>query len=132
MLAAAVALGVALLVLAPVELVRAYEAVVLFSGMLGSNAAFPLFQSEQDLAIVLGGASQFSLAPFAAGLTTGELWPCSRCCSGAAAVVAAIWTMERMERRAVARSASASGGSRSSPTSSTSSATTTAMAPTRR
>ena len=34
-------LGAALLVLVPVVLVRAYEAVVLFSGVLGSNAALP-------------------------------------------------------------------------------------------
>ena len=96
-------LGAALLVLVPVVLVRAYEAVVLFSGVLGSNAAFPRFQAEQDLGIVLGGATQYSFVPFGTGTTTGELTPVVVLLVAAAGLgIAAVWTMARGERRAVA------------------------------
>ena len=85
-LVAMAGLGLALLVLAPVELARGYEAVVLFSGILVSNQAFPLFQSQHDLAIVLGGASQFSLSPFAAAMSDWQLVPVLTMLLGAAAV----------------------------------------------
>jgi hypothetical protein len=104
-------LGLALVVLLPVVLVRAYEAVVLFSGVLGSNAAFPRFQAEQDLGILLGGASQYSFFPFGAGVTTGQLAPVLVLLLGAVAVgIAAAWTMARPERRAVATLAIGVGG----------------------
>jgi hypothetical protein len=97
--AATAGLGVALLVIAPVELVRAYESVVVFSGGLKSNLAFPLFQGEQDLALVLGGASQFTLTH---GQTTTEVIAVLVPLLLAAAVgVAAAFTMAREERRPV-------------------------------
>jgi hypothetical protein len=99
---ACLVLGLALLILAPVELARGYESVVLFSGILVSNQSFPLFQSEQDLAIVLGGASQFSFVPFGAGLSKWQLVPVLILLLGAAAVgVASALTMARQERRLV-------------------------------
>ncbi len=99
-LVAMVGLGLALLVLAPVELARGYESVVLFSGLLVSNQSFPLFQSQQDLAIVLGGASQFSFAPFGAGLTNWQLVPVLTMLLGAAALGGtSVLTMARQERR---------------------------------
>ena len=101
-LVAMVSLGLALLVLAPVELVRGYESVVLFSGLLGSNQGFPLFQSQQDLAIVLGGASQFSFVPFGAGLANSQLVPVLVMLLGAVGVGgASVVTMARQERRLV-------------------------------
>jgi hypothetical protein len=96
-------LGLALVLLVPVVLARAYEAVVLFSGVLGSNAAFPRFQAEQDLSILLGGASQYSFIPFGTGRTSGELTPVVVLLLGAVGVgIAAVWTMARPERRTVA------------------------------
>jgi hypothetical protein len=101
-LVAMVSLALALLVIAPVELVRGYEGVVLFSGLVASNQGFPLFQSEQDLAIVLGGASQFSFAPFGVGLVNSQLLPMLAMLLGAVAVGgASVVTMARRERSLV-------------------------------
>ncbi len=95
--AAIACLGLALVVLAPVELERAYESVVLFSGQVSSNLGFPLFQGEQDLAVVLGGASQFTLTQ---GQSTGEVISVLvLLVAAAAAGIAAVWTMAREERR---------------------------------
>jgi hypothetical protein len=95
-LAALAGLGLALLIVAPIELVRAYHSVVLFSGTLDSNPSFPRFQAEQDLGIVLGGVSQFSVA----GLPRAQLLPVLVLLVGAAAIaVAAVTTMAREERR---------------------------------
>jgi hypothetical protein len=92
-------LALALVLIAPIELARAYESVVLFSGQVSSNLAFPLFQAEQDLGIVLGGASQFTLAQ---GQTTSEVVSVLVLLLGATAVaVASVFTMARGERRAV-------------------------------
>ena len=97
--AAVACLGLALVVLAPVELERAYESVVLFSGQVNSNLAFPLFQGEQDLALVLGGASQFTLLH---GQTTADVIAVLvLLLAAAAAGIAAVWTMAREERRPV-------------------------------
>jgi len=101
-LVAMIGLGLALVIVAPIELARGYEAVVLFSGVLVSNQAFPLFQSQQDLALVLGGASQFSFAPFGANLTNWQLVPVLTMLLGAAAVGGAgVLTMARQERRLI-------------------------------
>jgi hypothetical protein len=101
-LVAMAGLGLALLVVAPVELARGYESVVVFSGLLVSNLSFPLFQSQQDLAIVLGGASQFSFVPFGAGMTNWQLVPVLTMLLGAAAVGGvSVLTMARQERRLV-------------------------------
>lgn len=95
-LAAMAGLGLALLVVAPIELVRAYHSVVLFSGTTTSNPTFPLLQAEQDLGIVLGAVSQFSVG----GTPTAELIPVLVLLVGAAAAgVAAAATMAREERR---------------------------------
>ncbi|MEA2132646.1 MAG: hypothetical protein QOC68_555 [Solirubrobacteraceae bacterium] len=109
-LAALALLGLAVVVVTPIELVRAYEGVVLFSGRLSSNASFPLFQAEQDLAIVIGGATQFSLPPFG-GTSTWQLAPGVALLLGAAAVgVASLATMRPHERRPLLILAAGAGG----------------------
>ena len=55
--------GAALLVLAPVILVRAYESVVLVGGLVASNAAFPLFQASRTSRSCSAADSQFALTP---------------------------------------------------------------------
>jgi hypothetical protein len=97
--AASAALGVALLVVAPIELWRAYKSVTLFQGVLGANPGFPLFQAEQDLQLVLGGISQYSMAPTGPG---PEIWLLIPSVALMLAVVAvgamALWTMAARER----------------------------------
>lgn len=65
-------LAVVVAVIAPLALVRAYEAVTNVAG-LRSNAGFPLFQTEHDVALALGGVTQFSLAPFGVDPTPARL-----------------------------------------------------------
>ena len=99
-LAALGLLGLAVLIVAPIEVMRAYESVVLFSGRLTSNASFPLFQAEQDLQLVLGGASQYTLAPGGGGPAMWQLVPSVALMLAAAAIAAAaLWTMRPPERR---------------------------------
>ena len=71
-------LALALVIVAPIVLVRAYHSVVLFSGTLDSNPGFPRLQAEQDLGIVLGGVSQFSVPACRAPSSSR-----SSCCSWA-------------------------------------------------
>jgi hypothetical protein len=105
--AAFVALGAALLVIAPVELVRAYKAIVLVGGLTASNPNFPLFQAEQDLGIVLGATSQFTVGD----LATARLLPVLALLLAAVAMgAAALWTMARGERRATAALVAGVGG----------------------
>ena len=97
--AALAALGVALLIVAPIELIRAYKSVTLFQGILGANPGFPLFQAEQDLQLVLGGTSQYSMAPTGPGPEIWLLVPSVALMLGVAAVgVSSLWTMAARER----------------------------------
>ena len=106
-LAALAGLGLALLIVAPIELVRAYHSIVLFSGTLDSNPTFPRFQAEQDLGIVLGGVSQFSVG----GLPRSQLIPVLVLLVGAAAIaVAAVTTSAREERRLMVALGAGVGG----------------------
>ena len=91
-------LALALVVVAPIEAVRAVESVFLFSDILNANPTFPLFQAEQDLQLVLGGVSQFTL--LGGGGTTWQLVPSVALMLGAAAVgAAALWTLRGPGRR---------------------------------
>ena len=91
-------LGLALLVVAPLEVVRAVQAVVLFSDVINSNPALPLFQAEQDLELVLGGVSQFTLLRGAP--TTWQLLPPVALMLGCVTVaLVALWTLRPPARR---------------------------------
>jgi hypothetical protein len=95
--AAVLGLGAALVVIAPVEVVRAYESVAVFTAGVHTNLAFPRFEVEQDLALVLGGTSQFTLAR---GQATAEVLAVLVPLLAVAAVgVLATFTMARGERR---------------------------------
>jgi hypothetical protein len=84
---ALVLLGLAVVIVSPIEVVRAYQAIVLFSDVLNSNAAFPVLTPVQDLGIAVGGISQFDVPPFAsADPTAWTLAPALALLLGAAAV----------------------------------------------
>jgi len=93
-------LGLAVVVVAPIQLVRGVESVLLFSDHQESNPAFPLFQAEQDLQLVLGGASQYSLSAAGTGPAIWQLVGSVALMLGAAAVGAfALRAMRPAERR---------------------------------
>jgi hypothetical protein len=93
-------LALAVAVVAPIELVRGIRSVTTFSGQLTSNPDFPLYQAEQDLQLVLGGASQFTLTPGGGGPAVWQLVPSVVLMLGAAAIAAAtLWTLRPAERR---------------------------------
>ena len=98
--AASAALGVALLVVAPIEMLRAYKSVTLFQGILGANPGFPLFQAEQDLQLMLGATSQYSMREGGPGPDLWLLVPSVALMLAVVAVgVSALWTMAARERK---------------------------------
>ncbi len=77
--AALVTLGVAVVAVAPIAMARAYESVFAYGAEVNANAAFPLYPSGRDLAVVLGGRTQFELPPYVADPTPWQTSPTSRC-----------------------------------------------------
>ena len=103
-------LGVAVLVLAPLELWRARSAVTSVAG-LRSNPDFPLFQTEQDLGLVLGAFTQYDLQPWGALPPTGQLAPAVAFLVVALLVgAAATLRAPRAERAVIAGLGLAAGG----------------------
>lgn len=99
-LASLLVLGIAVMIVAPIEVFRGLESIGTFSGLLTSNSAFPLYQAEQDLELVLGGASQYTLPASPTPASQWQLVPAVGLMLGVvAAGVAALWTMRGRERR---------------------------------
>jgi hypothetical protein len=100
--AALAALGAAVVVVAPIEVYRAYDSVIAYSERLSSNEVFPLLTPAQDLAVLLGGISQFDISPYGQQASDAHVAAVLVLLVGAvAAGLVALWRMPAGPRRAV-------------------------------